>query len=305
MRNHLSGRHAPLDHGVAQRLEIPLNDGRTDDRLTVMWHRPQAETDKPLVILIHGLTGCEDSFHIRNSAAHFLSAGWPVLRVNLRGAGPGAAYASAMYNGGLTDDFRALLKGLPAEATAKGMVAMGVSLGANMLLKYAGEEGAANPLLGLVSVSAPVDLRAAQQRIESRRNAWYHRKLLRDMLRGIQSFPGMAELAQQGPIRRIFDFDDRIVAGWYGYDGAEHYYAENSAAGFLGGITCPALMLHARDDPWIPASSYEGLSTGDGVSLLMAPGGGHVGFHGAGHPVAWHDRCAGIFFDRLISAAAS
>ena len=305
VRNHLKGRHAPLDHGPAQRLEIALDGPAGTDRLTVVWHQPVKDSGRPLVILVHGLTGCEDSFHIRNSAAHFLSRGWPVLRVNLRGAGPGAACASAMYNAGLSDDFRALLRGLPTAATGNGVVAMGVSLGANMLLKYAGEEGNAAGLRGLVSVSAPVDLQAAQRRIEARRNGWYHRKLLRDMLHGIRRFDGMRHLAEAQPIRRIYEFDDRVVAGWYGYDGADHYYAENSAARFVGGIRILTLMLHARDDPWIPAASYEALPAVEAVELRLSSGGGHVGFHGAGSTVAWHDRCAEIFFSRLISAAAS
>ncbi len=36
------------------------------------------------------------------------------------------------------------------------------------------------------------------------------------------------------------------------------------------------------------------------ISLLIAEDGGHVGFHGKGHTVPWHERVAAEFMDHQI-----
>ncbi len=83
-----------------------------------------------------------------NSAAHLLALGYPVLRLNLRGAGPSRPLCRFQYHGGRTGDFAAALAALPATVTASGVIAIGYSLGGNMLLKFLGERGRAAPLAG-------------------------------------------------------------------------------------------------------------------------------------------------------------
>ena len=82
----------------------------------------------------------------------------------------------------------------------------------------------------------------------------------------------------------ILAFDDRFVAPRNGYPNAAAYYADNMARRFLSQIALPTLVIHARDDPWIPADMYTSYRWSDNPNLrpVIARGGGHVGFHG--HP---------------------
>src|SRR3546814_17237473 len=47
-----------------------------------------------------------------------------------------------------------------------------------------------------------------------------------------------------------------ISAPLNGFAGVDDYYGRCSAAQFLGAITVPTLVIHARDDPWIPSAAY-------------------------------------------------
>src|SRR5436305_9394160 len=89
VRNFLRRPAVNLDAYTSERIVLPL-DRQSGDQASAVLHHPQttSEGHRPAVILIHGLTGCEDSVYIRASAAHLLRAGFPVLRLNLRGAGP-------------------------------------------------------------------------------------------------------------------------------------------------------------------------------------------------------------------------
>jgi predicted alpha/beta-fold hydrolase len=160
-------------------------------------------------------------------------------------------------------------------------------------------------VLGAASVSAPIDLKATQLRFMKRRNRRYHDYLLARMKEEI-SAPGSAlpdeERAMLPGISTVFSFDDRLVAPANGFAGADDYYARCAARGFMKDIKVPTLVIHARNDPWIPADAYLSFDWPANPKLvpLLPRGGGHVGFHGLGSPVPWHDRCIAEFLRRLV-----
>ncbi|MEQ9449033.1 MAG: alpha/beta fold hydrolase, partial [Rhodospirillaceae bacterium] len=156
-----------------ERLFLPMNDG-SGDRLWALLNRPIKDTGKPAIVLVHGLTGCETSRNIMVSAAYHLTNGHPVVRLNLRGAGPSLGESRGHYHAGRSSDLRDALFGLPADLKARGVFVVGVSLGGNMALKFAAENEDMDDVLGVASVCAPIDLKAAQERIMSPRNALYH-----------------------------------------------------------------------------------------------------------------------------------
>ncbi len=286
-----------------ERLSLPMQDG-TGDAMMAMLHRPDAVTGRPLAILAHGLTGCEDSAYMRNSARTLLMAGYPVLRLNLRGAGPSRLTCRREYHAGRSEDLRAALGYLPPDAVAGGVVAIGYSLGANMLLKYLGEEGAASAIRAAVAVSAPIDLKAAQQRIMAPRNRVYHRYMLDRMkIECTDGRDGVGEDERRDVLaaRSVYEFDHVFVARRNGFGSADGYYNKCSGEQFLPAIRVPTLVIHAHDDPWIPVDAYLRHSWRDNRHLtpLLPQTGGHVGFHGRGDRRAWHDRSALAFFEAM------
>jgi hypothetical protein len=303
VRNYLRRPAITLDAFPAERLEFPMLDD-TGDTLVAVLNRPSkpVEAPRPLVMLIHGLTGCEDSTYMRASARYLLDRGHPVLRLNLRGAGPSRERCRFQYHAGRTEDLRAVIGRMDGRTAANGIVIVGFSLGANMLLKYLGEQGRRAPLLGAVSVSAPIDLKATQLRFMQRRNRRYHDHLLARMKEGILSSSDL-ERADVDTISSVYEFDDRLVAPRNGFAGAEDYYARCSAKNFLREIRVPTLIIHARNDPWIPVDPYLAFdwSANPKLTPLLPRGGGHVGFHGLGSRTPWHDRCIGMFVERLAA----
>ncbi|QGM97021.1 YheT family hydrolase [Methylocystis parvus] len=289
VRNILLPKPKELDGGA--RLLLAMPDG---DRLAARLDRPAEPGGRPLVVLIHGLTGTEASVNVVRTARHLVSGGWPVLRLNLRGSALSRPTSKGRYHAGKTEDLAAALRQLPDELVRRGVALVGHSLGGNLVLKFMGEGGHDALVLGAVAVSTPLDLAAASQRIEAPRNLIYHHYLLAG-LKSEALAPG-AELtsAQRSAIasaRSIYEFDDRFVAPCFGFRDAADYYERNSAVGFLRGVDRPALVIHAMDDPWIPAAVYEGIDWPSlkTVETAVAPGGGHLGFHGRGSPIGWHD----------------
>ena len=257
----------------------------TGDELIGTLHQPVEAQGKPLVLLLHGLTGCQDSGYVRVTAREMLQAGYPVLRLNWRGAGPSIGKTRAFYHAGRSDDLHAVIGSMTGALAGNGIVAIGYSLGANVLLKYLGERGGLSHLRAAIAVSPPIDLHVAQQRIAQRRNRRYHAYLLARM---------RAERSCPDDVATILDFDDRVVAPANGFRDALDYYAQCSAGPRLGGIRTPTLVIHAADDPWIPSRAFREIAWGQlkHVRLLMPWSGGHVGFHALGLKRPWSDEVA-------------
>lgn len=306
IRNAIRAPNPKRAEPTEERLTLPLADG-SGDALVGSLRRPAATAAAPLVVLIHGLSGCESSAYMRFARDYWSLRSHPVLRLNLRGAGPSRATCRLQYHAGRTEDLRDALHALDPALIAPGLVLIGHSLGGNMLLKFIAEFGRDFPIVAAASVSAPIDLAAASRRFLAPRNRFYQLHLLRSMKR--ESFGGAAELAadEQRKLlaaRSVFEFDEHFVAPRNGYRDAEHYYRENHARQFLAGITVPTLLIHALDDPWIPAAVYSDYPWDDNDQLfpLLPDGGGHVGFHDRTSRTPWYNHCIGLFVEGLLGA---
>ena len=299
LRNVLVRQRIDLSPWPEETLHFAMPDG-SGDVLIGKAAQPREAAARPLVILIHGLTGCEDSIHVRASARSLLRAGFPVMRLNLRGAGPALGLCHEQYHAGRTGDFRAVLAQLPARLGRNGVAAVGYSLGGNMLLKYLGEEGAAAPLCAAAAVSVPIDLAAAAGSFHRPRNRFYKRYLLDRMKKDAFGARDGLPKPWREPVRRartIVEYDAVYIAPRYGFGTVERYYADCSALRFMPAIRVPTLIVHARDDPWIGPEPFDTYRWQDNPALMpcLHDSGGHAGFHGRGSRETWHDRYIAAF----------
>ena len=287
LRNFLKGPRPTALERAGERLTFLMADG-TGDRLTGALSPPNDPAPgKPLVILIHGLSGCEESPYMLESARYFATIGHPVLRLNLRGSVPTQPHCVAHYHAGSDEDLAMVLDQLSDRPeVADGIILMGFSLGANILLKFLGARGVDYPIRAAILVSAPIDLAATVERFLQPRNRVYHAWILRHMKR--DALGGASQLLRREAkairvARTIYEFDDRVVAPRNGFASAQEYYRCCSAARFLGEVRVPTLVIHALDDPWIPAPGYLDVDWASNPCLtpLLTERGGHVGFHDA------------------------
>jgi uncharacterized protein len=304
IRNHLMWHEQPLE-SHASVLEFPTSDG-SGDRLTGTLERPINPTKSPLIMLIHGLTGCEDSFYVRDSARFHLARGRSVLRLNLRGAGTSRRVAGGYYHAGCAPDLEDVIGALGSEETRYGVFTIGYSLGGNILLNLLSRLPRPHRLVGAATVSAPIEPLEACNRIMAPRNLVYHTLLLRRMKRDVLSPPAQLTDRERQIVQdatSVFEFDDKFVAPRYGFGNALNYYERTAGARKVGAITVPTLMLHACNDPWIPASPYRALQGQDlaNVEIVLTRSGGHVGFHERGFADTWHDRRMDDFLSGSIS----
>lgn len=301
LRNTLARRFGLDDFALpGDALELPVGDG-SGDRLIAVLNEGRGSEIRPLAVLVHGLTGCHESGYMVQTARHLTSLGYPVLRLNMRGAGPSVTTCCLRYHAGRGEDIAAALHALDPVLLRDGVVLVGYSLGGSILLNFLAHHAGNFPVRAAATVSAPIDLAACSKRILDFRNIIYRRYLVDRMKRDWAVVAlGERERVALTEVRTVWEFDDRLVAPVNGFGTADNYYAECSATRVLPGLAIPTLMIHAADDPWIPATAYRATNWAGNPRLtpLLAPGGGHVGFHRRDGAPDWHDLCMGKFFDQ-------
>lgn len=258
---------------------------------------------RPLVVLFHGLEGSSRS-HYSEAFADVAWRGKLTFVVpHFRGCSGEMNLAPRAYHSGDHEEIDFILRGL-RERHAGPIVAVGVSLGGNALLRWAAERGAAAAQVAqaVASVCSPLDLAAGGHHIGRGFNRMvYTTMFLRTMkpkaLAKWSQHPGLFDREALLRARDLYEFDDIFTAPVHGFTGTEDYWARASAKPHLGRIRIPALALNARNDPFIPAASLprpEEVSSS--VTLWQPAEGGHVGFPAGpfpGHVLAMPEAVSG------------
>lgn len=262
-----------------------------DDFLDLDWHR-QADTRKnpPLLVLFHGLEGSSRSPYAQAFARVATGYGWDYVVVHFRGCSGSINKAPRAYHSGDSAEIDWVLQWLAVSFPKRPeIMAIGVSLGGNALMRWAGEQGPrVHQRHGLVravaAISSPLDLAAAGRSIDQGMNRWlYARHFLATMIAKAQAkyeqFPGLFDIARVRKATTLRAFDDAFTAPLHGYAGVDDYWQRASAKPLLGDVRIPALLLNAQNDPFVPIASLTGISSSHGRLTCWQPReGGHAGF---------------------------
>ncbi|WP_374352761.1 YheT family hydrolase [Chitinimonas sp.] len=289
------------------------------DEIAVDWLNGPQRANQPLLVHFHGLEGSSAS-HYASALMHAVKArGWQAAVAHFRGCGGHRNRRPRAYHAGDSAEIDWILRRFRAGHRGPLYVA-GVSLGGNALAKWAGEQGAAAAQTAdaIAVISAPLDLNAAGKVLDRGLNrAIYTRNFLQTLrpktLAHLAAFEQELAFLQVEPrdiraARTFREFDERVTAPLHGFAGAHDYWSKSSSKPLLRHIAIPALVINARNDPFLPASALPGAQdVSSMVQLLQPEHGGHVGFTEGSFPgqLSWLPRCLLQFFDSIGGPAAA
>lgn len=273
-----------------------------------------AAGQQPLLVVFHGLEGSSASHYAQAFADVARVYGWACAVPHFRGCSGELNRAPRAYHSGDFEEIDWILRRFRA-GHAGPLFAVGISLGGNALMRWAGEmETSAGRVVDAVaSVCSPLDLAASGHAIGRGFNRLvYTRMFLNSMvpkaLKKLEQHPGLFSADALRAARDLYAFDNIFTAPLHGFRNTEDYWARASAKPHLRRIAVPALALNALNDPFIPAASLP--QAGDvsaAVTLWQPRAGGHVGFPSApfpGHVRVMPEAVCG-FFSAFVGARAS
>ena len=303
-------RNVPDAHERVERWVMP--DG---DEVSVARISPQS-AESPTIAILHGLEGTVRSTYAQGLMHQARRRGWGAAMLIFRTCDGRIPSVPRMYHSGETTDADHFIRRLAAERPSAAVLPVGVSLGANVLLKWLGEQGSRVPaqVRSAAAISTPFDLAAGSRHLERGFSRLYVRHFVRSLRRkalaALEIHTSMpVNRARLMAARTFFEFDDAFTGPVHGFAGADDYYARSSSLGFLPRITTPVLLFSSRNDPFLPAAVLdrvqEAARTNQHLHLDFTQSGGHVGFIGGQpwRPSYFMEERVAHWFDRTALGA--
>ncbi|WDD95168.1 hydrolase [Burkholderia sp. FERM BP-3421] len=239
--------------------------------------------DAPLLVLFHGLEGGSGSHYARVLMAAAQSRGWHGVVPHFRSCSGEMNRLPRFYHLADSAEVDWILRRLAARHRGP-LVAAGVSLGGNVLLRWLGERRDERArVAAAAAISTPIDVHAGGRALSHGFAMIYTRSFLKTLKRKalakLERYPGLFDRTAMLAARTMYDFDDIVTAPLHGFADADDYWTQATTRPLLRAIEVPTLIVNARNDPFLPASALPGPDEVSRAVVLDQPEhGGHAGF---------------------------
>lgn len=265
----------------------------------------------PQLLVIHGLEGSSERKYVRGLLSLASERGWRGVALNFRSCSGTLNRTARLYHSGDSQELDWVVAELVKRDPGAPILPVGVSLGGNVLLKWLGERGSEAPdvVRACAAISTPFDLAAAAAEMSRGMGRLYSRFFLRTLkakaLIKADEYPGRLDREAVRRARNWREYDDAVTAPLHGFRDAEDYWARSSSLFLLDRIRRPVLLIGARDDPFVPASSLpeEHVGRSEWLHAEFTSRGGHVGFVSGAlpwRPLYWAEHRAVEFLAAFV-----
>jgi uncharacterized protein len=263
--------------------------------------------DKPMLVVLHGLSGGSHELYLRCVLAPLVGeGGWEACVVNSRGCSMTTITSSVLYNARATWDVRQTVKWLRKTFPNRPLFGCGFSLGANIITNYIGEEGSDCQFKAAVVLSNVWNNEVSSlglQRTWFMNNVFNRalgtnmKKLFERHIEQISQNPNI-DIETVRNSKYLHEFDRHVQGPTWGYPTEGAYYRDASSIDAMMGIRIPFLGIHALDDPVVLEEALPKMeiqATPYGV-LCTTSLGGHLG---------WFELGGGRWFVKAVSYPSS
>ncbi|CAN4108163.1 unnamed protein product [Withania somnifera] len=244
----------------------------------------QSDDKTPIILVIPGLTSDSNAAYVKHLAVKLAKSGRNVVVSNHRGLGGVSITSDCLYHAGWTEDARKVIEHLHTQYPQAPLFAVGTSIGANVLVKYLGEEGVNTSIDGAVAICSPWDLLIGDRFIKRKLvQRPYDRSLgigLKDYASMHRSIlPRLTDWESISKICCIRDFDKHVTCVLGNFETADTYYRKVSCSSYVGNVRVPLLCINALDDPVCTRETipWDECSANKNVVLATTQHGGHLG----------------------------
>lgn len=262
-------------------LDLELQDGTV-----VSSHLRIQDANRMTLIVVHGMAGSSQSEYMQALAYKASLEGWNSILFDLYDIRSNPSQRT-IFHAGSSPKIRELVNSSADELGLKRIALVGVSMGGNMVLKLLGEWGEDRPdtLLGAAVISPLTDLTESWKMLDLRASNLFYRRYYVNRLKklALSRFQDRREeidLSRLESLRTIRDFDKVVTVPAGQFESVDEYYQQASSAPLLHAIRLPTLIIHSKDDPFLPwrPLTYPQVAANPNLMICLTRKGGHVGF---------------------------
>ncbi|KAL0923677.1 hypothetical protein M5K25_007743 [Dendrobium thyrsiflorum] len=237
--------------------------------------------------ILPGLTGGSQDTYVRHMLVRARKKGWRVVVFNSRGCANSPVTTPQFYSASFTEDLCEVVKHVLKCYPKCKIYAVGWSLGANILVRYLGQESYGCPLAGAVSLCNPFNLPIADEDFRKGFNKIYDNALARSLKKIFKRhellFVGLHDeynIPMAANARTVREFDEGLTRVSFGFKSVDDYYFNSSSSNSIVHVQTPLLCIQAANDPIAPSRGIprEEIKENPNCLLIVTPKGGHLGW---------------------------
>lgn len=211
-------------------------------------------------LILPGVTGSSGSNYIKGMVKILQKNGFRPIVLNYRGINDTPIKNNRYLDLTSVDDIRAAVDHIMTEFKDSPLYIVGVSMGANLGMRYLGEMKDNTPVKCMVAVSNPFDLKATVEDLHYNwRKRLYTRNLTKALIKNLKkNWDNLDKdyLKERGitmeeieKSKTTKEFDESFTIKFHGWKSSEEYSDGMSSKKFIESISKPVLVVNSLNDP--------------------------------------------------------
>lgn len=235
-----------------------------------------------VAVLLHGWEGNADSTYVLSLGAELYSAGYEVVRLNLRDHGGTQSLNRELFHSCRLEEVVAAVQLLATRYAPAPLQLAGFSLGGNFMLRVAAAPGLPGNVRRVAAISPVLHPERALNALEQGPRL-YHRYFVSRWSRSLREkqrcWPDDFDFGELLKLRDLRAMTAALVREHTDFRTMQEYLDGYAiTGGRLHTLAVPAHLLCAADDPIIPMVDLELLARSPLLEVNPLPRGGHCGF---------------------------
>lgn len=265
-----------------QREYVKMPDG---GQISLDWATPERILDNKLIFIIHGLTGGSEMPYVQSLVTESLRKGYKTVVFHNRGINGTALTTPEPFHGVKLDDIENAMKHIKENYSDFEFYGIGLSLGGNLLLRYAAQKKNQVEFKGLVAVATPFDLVKCLNNLTFVYEKFFLKRYVDqtvvpnlEMLKKLEKSHGV-DLEKVMKAKTLREFHGNLTAKVFGFKNSDDYFnGAKITDENVRDISIPTLLLHSKDDPitTIHCVPLNELMHNKNIIYVETKNGGHV-----------------------------
>jgi len=269
---------------------------------------PQKNDSVPIILIVPGICSTSKANYVKCFSTLCKRNGYKPVVFIPRGCD--IIKTPKIFTLGDTTDLRQVIHYLHDTYPCAPIIAVGFSLGANVLVKYIGEVTRNNEekiLKGGISLSQGYD---AESGIDYIRTVPFYEQGLAFRLTSLvkkhsKLFENMVDIPLVTSVKSVEEFDRHFTCKLHGYENPKAYYRKHSCASYVKEASVTLFLVNAMDDPLVKKDNipFNAPLENENLYLITTKYGGHLGWcEGFIYPnlIHWHDKLALALVSAII-----
>jgi predicted alpha/beta-fold hydrolase len=282
---------------------LRMRDGGTT---ALDWLGLDAGAATPTLVVLHSITGDAQSSRLLVRELR-QATGWRVVVCTRRGHGELALTTPVFNPMGCTDDLREQLERIRACVPDSPLVAVGVSAGSALLVRYLGEEGPHSLIRAGIAYCPGYDISVAWTRVPVVYSRLMARRLKHHFLeRHAQALAHVGTYGACLAARDVAAFHEQVYE-LAGCADPAAYLARSNPMQVFPGVAVPVLVINAADDPvCVVANALEHVDAVRNVPdalLVRTERGSHCAFFEGWSARSWAHRLMAQYLVAAVELA--